>query len=211
MVSPVEIPHNRRTICKTQRFSPIAAKPDWEIQVSKRSDPSALGIGAEAGDPDRRALLARLLALALADVMFWPSGDAIAEALPLARDRFLAVSTKLCAMQVNDQALADAIQEALFRRFDPNEWKHIGDILESASSQDVDRLISRSGLRDLAKSIISAWYSGQVGVGESAHILAYEEALAWPATGYAKAPGTCGEFGEWSARPAGASNPGDLP
>src|SRR4029077_3747586 len=117
----------------------------------------------------------------------------------------------LCAMQVNDQALADAIQNALVGRFAANEWNYIADLLESASPQDVDRLISRSGLRDLAKSIISAWYSGQVGVGEAVHVLAYEEALAWRATGYAKAPGTCGDFGEWSAKPASASDPGDQP
>jgi hypothetical protein len=179
--------------------------------VSKHSDASALGIRADAAGPDRRALLARLLALALVDVMFGPHGGAAAEALPLGRDRFLTLSAKLCAMQVNDQALADAIQNALVGRFAANEWNHIADILGSASPQDVDRLISRSGLRDLAKSIISAWYSGQVGVGEAAHVLAYEEALAWPATGYAKAPGTCGEFGEWSAKPASASDPGDQP
>jgi len=177
--------------------------------VSQCSATPALSTGADATGPNRRELLAKVLALALADAMFWPASDAAAAVLPLGRDRFLALSTKLCAMQINDEALADAIQNALIGRFAANEWNHIADILVSASPQDVDRLISHSGLREIAKSIVSAWYSGQVGVGESAHVLAYEDALAWAATGYAKAPGTCGEFGEWTAKPASASDPGD--
>jgi hypothetical protein len=179
------------------------------MQVSKCSDAFVLEISAGAVGPDRRELLARLLAMALADAMFWPRGGATAEALPLRRDRFLALSAKLCAMQIKDEALADAIQNALVGRFAANELKHIANILESASPQDVDHLISGSGLRDIVKTIVSAWYSGQVGVGEAARVVAYEEALAWPATRYAKAPGTCGEFGEWTAKPANAFDPGD--
>jgi Membrane bound FAD containing D-sorbitol dehydrogenase len=179
------------------------------MQVSKCSDAFVLEISAGAVGPDRRELLARLLAMALADAMFWPRGGATAEALPLGRDRFLALSAKLCAMQIKDEALADAIQNALVGRFAANELKHIANILEAASPQDVDHLISGSGLRDLVKSIVSVWYSGQVGVGEAARVIAYEEALAWPATGYAKAPGTCGEFGEWTAKPANAVDPGE--
>jgi hypothetical protein len=184
------------------------AKPYEEMQVSKWSDAFVPGINAGAVCPDRRELMARLLAMALADAMFWPRGGATAEALPLGRDRFLTLSAKLCAMQIKDEALADAIQNALVGRFAANELKHIANILESASAEDVDHLISSSGLRDLAKSIISVWYSGQVGVGEAARVLAYEEALAWPATGYAKAPGICGEFAEWTAKPANAFDPG---
>jgi Membrane bound FAD containing D-sorbitol dehydrogenase len=55
--------------------------------------------------------------------------------------------------------------------------------------QDVDRLVASSGLHRLAESIVSVWYSGLFGTGEKARVLAYEEALAWRATGYAKAPG----------------------
>jgi hypothetical protein len=71
----------------------------------------------------------------------------------------------------------------------------------SATPQDVDRLVASSGLDKLAKSIISVWYSGLLGTGETTRVLAYEDALAWRATGYAKAPGTCGEFGDWITKP----------
>jgi Membrane bound FAD containing D-sorbitol dehydrogenase len=179
-----------------------------EMQVSKRSDACVLEIGAGATCPDRRELLTRLLAVALADAMFWPCGGATAEALPLGRDQFLALSAKLCAMQIKDEALADAIQNALVGRFAAKELKHIDSILESSSPQDADHQISRSGLGELAKSIVAVWYSGQVGAGEAARVLAYEDALAWPATGYAKAPGTCGIFGEWTAKPARAFDSG---
>ena len=98
--------------------------------MSKCSDAFVLEISAGAVGPDRRELLARLLAMALADAMFWPRGGATAEALPLGRDRFLALSAKLCAMQIKNEALADAIQNALVGRFAANELKHIANILE---------------------------------------------------------------------------------
>ena len=69
-------------------------------------------------------------------------------------------------------------------------------------SPDVDRLVASSGLDELVKSIVSVWYSGLLGTGERTRVLAYEDALAWRATGYAKAPGTCGEFGDWITRPS---------
>jgi hypothetical protein len=73
--------------------------------------------------------------------------------------------------------------------------------VQSASLQDVDRLIAGSDLQKVAASIVSIWYSGLFGTSENARVLAYEEALAWRATGYAKAPGTCGEFGDWIMKP----------
>ena len=176
--------------------------------MSKRSDACVSEIGAGATGPDRRELLTRLLAVALADAMFWPCCGATTEALPLAHDRFLALSAKLCVMQIKDEALADAIQNALVGRFAAKELKHIASILESSSPHDADHLISRSGLGELAKSIVAAWYSGQVGAGEATRVLAYEDALAWTATGYAKAPGTCGVFGDWTAKPAYAFDSG---
>jgi hypothetical protein len=76
--------------------------------------------------------------------------------------------------------------------------------VHSACLQDIDRLIADSGLQKVAASIVSIWYSGLFGTSENARVLAYEEALAWRATGYAKAPGTCGEFGDWITKPPSA-------
>jgi Membrane bound FAD containing D-sorbitol dehydrogenase len=179
--------------------------------VNKHSDAFVLENRATAASPDRRELLTTLFAAVLANAVCWPRGGIAAEALPLGRDHFLELSAKLCAMQIKDESLADAIQNALVSQYAASEFKRAASILESAPSQHVDRLIAGSGLRDLAKSIVSVWYSGQVGTGEKARVLTYEEALAWPATGYAKPPGTCGEFGDWIAKPASASDLGHRP
>ena len=122
--------------------------------------------------------------------------------LPIEQDRFLEVSEKLCAMSIDDRTLADAIQNALLDQFAADDFRRIAELLHSATPQDIDRLVAGSGLNKLAKSIVSLWYSGLLGTGESTRVLAYEEALAWRATGYAKAPGTCGEFGDWIAKPS---------
>jgi hypothetical protein len=179
--------------------------------VNERFDGPAFEVRATAPDGhDRRELLSKLLVTALVIATNWPRGGALAAALPLGRGRFLEISAKLCAMQIKDGSPADAIQSALLDHYAADEFKRIANILESAAPEDVERLIAGSGLRELAKSVVSAWYSGQVGTGEAVRVLAYEEALAWPATGYAKAPGTCGVFGDWTAKPASA-DPGHRP
>lgn len=168
-----------------------------------RSCPSAAQQDVAAGSPDRRELLQRLLAAALASVPGWHS-DALAGALPLERDQFIELSEKLCAMSIDDRALAYAIQNALSDQYSNDELRRIAELVQSASLQDVDRLIAGSGLQKVAASIVSIWYSGLFGTSENARVLAYEEALAWRATGYAKAPGTCGEFGDWITKPPSA-------
>jgi hypothetical protein len=156
-----------------------------------------------AGSPHRRELLQSLLVAALAAAAGWDN-DAVAASLPLERDRFVGLSERLCAMSIEDGSLADAIQNALADQFTDDEFRRIAELLHSATPQDVDPLVASSGLDKLAKSIISVWYSGLLGTGEAARVLAYEDALAWRATGYAKAPGTCGEFGDWITNPSTA-------
>jgi hypothetical protein len=164
------------------------------------SRPSAWAADAEGGGPDRRELLQRLLAAALAAGLDWRH-IAVAATLPLERHRFVELSQKLCAMSIEDEALAGVIQNALADRYSDDDFRRIAELMNSATTQDVDRLVASSGLQDLAKSIVSAWYSGLLGTGDGTRVLAYEDALAWRATGYAKAPGTCGEFGDWMSRP----------
>ncbi len=150
-----------------------------------------------AGSYHRRELLQRLLAAALASMPSWHN-NVLAATLPLERDRFVELSEKLCAMSIQDRSLADAIQNALVDYYAAVDFRNIAEHLHSATPQDVDRLLASS---NLARSIISVWYSGLLGTGEKTRVLAYEEALAWRATGYAKAPGTCGEFGDWITKP----------
>jgi hypothetical protein len=160
---------------------------------------------AAAGGPHRREVLLRLLAAALATTTGWHD-DAVATASPLERDRFVELSEKLCAMSIDDRSLADVIQNALVDQYAADDFKRIAETLHSATPQDIDRLVASSGLQELARSIVSVWYSGLLGTGDRARVLAYEEALAWRATGYAKAPGTCGEFGDWITKPPNALN-----
>jgi hypothetical protein len=148
----------------------------------------------------RRELLQRLLAAGVATATCW---RALAAALPLERDRFIEVSEKLCAMSIDDGPLADTIQKALREQYPADQFTRINDLLQSAAAGDVERLIVLSRLHELAKSIVSVWYSGLIGTGERTRVLAYEETLAWRATAYAKAPGTCGEFADWTREPPG--------
>src|SRR5271165_2444536 len=170
------------------------------MTANKRSDGRLSENNAAApGGPDRRELLTQLLAAALATAAPWPRSDASAAALPLARERFVELSAKLCAMPLDDGALGDAIQNGLAGEHAAEELRRIAELLQAATPEEVERLFAGSGLQELAKSIVSAWYSGKLGTGEETRVLAYEEALAWRATGYAKAPGTCGVFAEWTA------------
>jgi hypothetical protein len=169
-----------------------------------------LGRREAASGPHRRELLQRLLAAALATATGWHN-DAIAAALPLDRDRFVELSEKLCAMSIDDGSLADAIQNALVGQYHADDFNRIAALLHTAAPRDVERLVASSGLHELAKSIVSVWYSGLLGTGERARVLAYEEALAWRATGYAKAPGMCGEFGDWITKPSSTLDRERLP
>jgi len=158
---------------------------------------------AAAAAPHRRELLQSLLAIALAMPAGWHN-DVLAATLPLGRDRFVEMSEKLCAMSIEDRSFADAIQNALVTQHAAADFRRLAELVRSAAPQDVDQLVASSGLADLAESIASVWYSGLLGTGDTARVLAYEEALAWRATGFAKAPGTCGEFGDWIAKPPSA-------
>src|SRR5262245_19296685 len=166
---------------------------------------AAEGQDTEAGGPDRRELLQRLLAAAFAVLSDWRH-TAIAATLPLEPQRFVELSQKLCAMSIKDETLAGVIHKALANLYTEDELRRIAELLDSAPSHNMNRLIASSGFEPLAKALVSAWYSGSLGSGESARVLAYEDALAWRATGYAKAPGTCGEFGDWTGPPPNTSD-----
>ena len=153
-----------------------------------------------ATSPHRRELLQSLLAAALAAIWSWQR-DVLAATLPLERDRFIELSEKLCAMLIGDKSLAEVIQNALADYYDAADFKRIAELLHSGSADDVDRLLAGSGLQKLANAIVCTWYSGLLGTGEKTRVVAYESALVWQATGYAKAPGVCSEFGDWATKP----------
>jgi hypothetical protein len=183
---------------KRREFIPL---PDGTATPSR--PPASATRPSAAGYPHRRELLQSLLFAVLPNVAGWHQ-HAAAATLPLERERFVELSEKLCALSIHDRSLANTIQNALTDQYTDDELRRIAALLHSAAPQDVEGLLASSGLHKLAKSIVSVWYSGLLGTGESARVLAYEEALAWRATGYAKAPGTCGEFGDWINQPLGA-------
>jgi hypothetical protein len=185
-------------ILKRREFIPL---PD---SAARRSRPPASATRSPAaGYLHRRELLQSLLVAALVNAANWHN-HAAAATLPLERDRFVELSEKLCALSIHDRSPADAIQNALADQYTDDELRRIAGLLHSAAPQEVEALLASSGLHKLARSIVSVWYSGLLGTGESTRVLAYEEALAWRATGYAKAPGTCGEFGDWIKQPPSA-------
>lgn len=174
------------------------------MTVDGHSDEDTFEIGTDPISLHRRDVLISLFVAALAAAVGWGDRESIASALPLERDRFLDLSTKLCGMPIEGGSLADVIQSALAAQYANAEFRQLAELVQSADPNDVERLGAGSEVWELAKSIVSVWYSGQIGVGEATRVLAYEETLAWRATGYAKAPGVCGAFGEWIAKPHGA-------
>jgi hypothetical protein len=152
----------------------------------------------------RRELLIWCLAAVFTGSVGWGDHNSVAAASPFERDRFLDLSAKLCGMPIEDGSLADVIQDALASRYVNEEFWRLAELVKSADPNDVERLGAGSAVWELAKSILSVWYSGRIGVGERTLVLAYDEALAWRATGYAKAPGVCGAFGDWITKPHGA-------
>jgi hypothetical protein len=172
-------------------LGPLAANSSFAGVTTPQDDAASIA-------PRREVL--RLLAAALATAIGWPR-EMAAAALPLDRDQFVKLSEKLCAMRLSGGSLADEIQNALAERYSGEDFRRIALASQSDNSQEIERLVAELGVRDLAQSILSVWYSGMLGTGEGARVLAYEDALAWRATGYAKAPGTCGEFGDWTTKP----------
>src|SRR4029077_10288131 len=89
---------------------------------------SAARQNVAAGSPHRRELLQSLLAAALATVPGWHN-DAVAGTLPLERDRFVELSQKLCAMSIDDRAMADAIKNALADQYSDYDLRRLVELL----------------------------------------------------------------------------------
>ena len=163
---------------------------------------------ALAADIDRRETLAAILAtimVPLTGAAGLTADSASAADLPLQPRQFLELSARLCDMPVRGTALADSIQGALIERHAADRLIELAKLVQNSAATDVERWQSDPKTKELAKDIISVWYSGLTGQGDKQRVVTHESALAWRATSYAKPPGTCGEFGDWTARPAGSA------
>ena len=136
----------------------------------------------------------------------WPHA-AWAGTLPLDRQRFLELSAKLCDLPIKARGVADEIQAAIAGGTQLERINRLAALVGPAAPETVESLVAASDLGDLAESLIAAWYTGmtgsreELGPTEIRRVVTHEDALAWRATGYAKAPGTCGVFAEWAANP----------
>lgn len=103
--------------------------------------------------------------------------------------------------------MADVIQSAITSDTGADQLTRLAALVGQAPSETVDTLLATSDLKELAERLIAAWYTGMSGAKETRRVLSHDEALAWRATGYANAPGTCGVFGEWTAKPGSIATP----
>ena len=127
---------------------------------------------------------------------------AMARDLPLQRQRFAEISSRLCGLPIKPRGLSDVVQAALADAYTPERLARLAELVASTPDGSLDSVIATSDLKDLAEALIAAWYTGMLATGGKTRVLTLEDALAWHATGYAKPPATCGVFGEWTSSPA---------
>jgi hypothetical protein len=65
-----------------------------------------------------------------------------------------------------------------------------------------DGAIAAAGLKQLAESLIEAWYTGSITQTSQERVLTYLDAFVWHACSYAKPPTRCDtNFGAWADAP----------
>jgi fructose 5-dehydrogenase small subunit len=162
--------------------------------------------GDDPATPSRRQLLGGLLTAYTATLIPW----ALAQPAPHAdRGAFTALSAILVGRQALDAAQTARLYDALAaadahfpadvqalltlmnqRRIDPLQWQSVLDT-------------EHSPLAPLPRKIVSAWYLGVVGSGESARCIAYETALNAVVVADVLKPPTYayGAYGSWANKP----------
>ena len=95
---------------------------------------------------------------------------------------FLALSRALTDRHGLNPVTAQRIEAALV----PSGVRQAGELpklialaTNSASGKDLLQAASDAGLKDLAQDIVAAWYTGTVGQGPKAVVVAYQEALMY--------------------------------
>lgn len=143
----------------------------------------------------RRGLLAGVAALSLG------SGIPVTAGSTLAFDRFMAVSERLCDVQLFSRTLGADILALLSHEFTDQKLNALIVLVEGVGNDQLDFRVN--GMGPLVSRLVALWYSGLAPMKSgNALVLSYTDVAAWPATGYAKPPGYCGvAFGEWSQAP----------
>lgn len=153
----------------------------------------------------RREVLAGLGAVAA----FAAFGPAKAAAdLPAAPKGFLAASSRLCGVALDDsyRQVGDAVWNAMGGPTDA-QLKIVVELTQVFDNEEkLQQVLKSSDLMPKAQALISAWYNGwtQDAAGNNV-LISYDEALMWAAcSDFTKPPGDCGgPFGYWQDPPAG--------
>ncbi|WPL81859.1 sugar dehydrogenase complex small subunit [Bordetella hinzii] len=153
----------------------------------------------------RRALL-----LGLASVCVQTCLPGVAPAAPVADSAFLALSRVLTDRQHLNPLTASRIQAALAGSGVRQAARLPELIALAASAADSAQLMQaarQAGLQDLAGDIVAAWYTGTVGSGPAAVLVAYEEALMYQPVRDALTVPTYCSYGPmwWTAAPPDAA------
>lgn len=161
---------------------------------------------ADAHNPARRRVLAGLLSTYTLTFIPWAAAQAITND---DHGAFLALSAILAGRKSLDSELAARFYQAL-QAEDANFPKACSSLLELINSQAINPLelqkaldASNSALARLPKKIVTAWFMGIVGDGDSARCLAYENALnAVIVSDVLKPPSYAyGNYGSWEKKP----------
>ena len=105
---------------------------------------------------------------------------------------------------VTARRMRDALERSGVRQ--AGDWPRLAALAASHPTADALMAAARqAGLQDLASDIVAAWYTGTVGRGPTAVVVAYEEALMYQPVRDALTVPTYCSYGPlwWTAAPAG--------
>jgi hypothetical protein len=158
----------------------------------------------------RKVLLAALVNAFAGVFMPGASSQAIAAPAESEGEQFLRISRLLTGKSDLDPAIAARTLEAMTAR-DAQFSTRFGALakaLDTAGLHDITdfertAIAADPALKQTTVEIVSAWYLGVVGEGETAKLVTYENALMFRPTRDVTAPPATGggEFGSWSAKP----------
>lgn len=133
--------------------------------------------------------------------------------------QFVAFSTAITGHKTLDTETARRIYLAFRAHSDTfaSDARRLGD-LAAAANDDANALLaaaSKEGLRDACLSVVAAWYTGTVGEGADATVVAYHDALMYQPVADGQSPPTYCRGGPawWTEAPpaAGVSPPVNRP
>lgn len=124
-----------------------------------------------------------------------------AAANPLAFARFFKLSQTLTEHQDIDQGMSARIFTALHNSDDqfPSKISQLTALMQDGqSAQQLQALAQQHQLQKTVSAIVAAWYTGTVGHGQQAVLIAYKDALMYrPASDALVVPTYCGNGPLW--------------